>query len=97
MVERPIKLKASAEFILGEYSETVDGDKYKGSFKGRGFIDQNQDNGSFLSLDSQAVHEGRAPYKILEMGDLFPDEWQGERVEYEITVWAKKIENPTQP
>lgn len=80
---------------LGEkHTQLTDGE-YEATFTGSGFVTSDYDEGTFLSDTSFAtrwrlVATRHWHVKMLEMADLFPEQWRGKAVEYEITVRARR-------
>lgn len=89
------------EKLLGQSETNTENDFYQGRFTGKGWVTADHDEGSFISSISteefwervRARGEKASSIKkqALEMGNLFPAEWEGTCVEYEITVIAKRI------
>lgn len=73
----------------------------KGEFRGRGYITSDEDDGRYISdmstPDYNKVIEGpkmlmHPPVRrFLDIADLFPEDWSGQEVEFEITVTAKRV------
>jgi len=81
--------------LLGEKHTELAQGAYTATFTGSGFVTSDYDEGTFLSSLSFAARHRLPATKYwqvrrLEMGDLFPKEWQGKSVEYEITVQARR-------
>ena len=83
--------------MLGDSVAVENDQQYTATFRGQGFIDGDQ-GGSFLSsIPYLSDNPGMELRKELHMSDLFPKDWSESEVEYEITVTAKRIEDPKQP
>ena len=104
MLERlePNRSKGKSRSVpIGSCKEMLNGDEYQATFKGKGWVSADQDDGDFLSDHPYAKAHPTDPdtglglgmkgRKQFTMAQLFPENWQEARVEYEITVRAKKI------
>lgn len=86
---------------LGDCQETDTGEEYEATLRGTAWITSEHDYGEFLSDRSYAeahpvdpvtgVGLGMQRRKQLTITDLFPPEWREVRVEYEISVRARKL------
>jgi hypothetical protein len=81
--------------LLGEIDRRVNGREYVGHFTGVGRITGDYDEGSFLS-DMSFKERHRSWRKLwkdhrLEMEQLIPEDWREAKVEYEITVRARRL------
>ena len=86
------KIAADVDRLLGSCHEEVDGDQVSSTFTGQGWIVNRDDDGSLLSSKTRdEYYQNPHEEKSLTTSDLFPDEWRGCQVEYEIIVRAKKI------
>ena len=84
--------KMAADSLLGSYHEEVAGDRVSSTFTGQGWIVGRYDDGNLLSSKTRdEYYQDPHEEKSLTTSDLFPDEWRGCQVEYEIIVRAKKI------
>lgn len=88
MPEQP-KWEVGGPSKLGEQQISKENNQYTGAFRGRGFVDADAE-ASFLSDNAGSY------IRTLDMADLFPIEWMGSEVEYEITVKARFVEKSTQ-
>lgn len=81
--------------LLGEIERHVTDRDYVGHFTGVGRVTSDYDEGSFLS--DMSFRERHRSWKTrwkdhrLEMEQLFPDDWKEAKVEYEITVRARRL------
>jgi len=84
--------------LLGTRDQQVNGREHGGRFSGTGWITGDYDEGSFLSdmtfTASHATWKARLRRHRLEMEHLFPEDWRGSQVAYEITVTAHRIRKP---
>lgn len=80
--------------LLGQHDQTVEGTRHTGQFSGLGYVASEQDEGSFLSNLTHAQRhrlDAWERHRTLEMENLFPQDWYGAKVEYEITVRARRL------
>jgi hypothetical protein len=100
--EPEMLLDDADEFVwprpLGEMGRQVNGSEYTGHFTGTGWVTTDCDEGSFLSDVSRKGAERswrvRGRRKYLGIEDLFPADWLDAKVEYRITVTARRLRRP---
>ena len=84
--------------LLGAIDRQIKGNEYVGHFTGIGRVTADYDEGSFLSDTSfKERHRSwrkRSSQHTLEMEHLFPEDWKEAKVEYEITVRARRVRRP---
>jgi hypothetical protein len=84
--------------LLGNRQQQVHGSEYTGRFTGRGWLTGDYDEGSFLAdmtfAAAHATWKASRKRHRLAMEDLFPEDWNGSQVEYEITVTARRVRKP---
>ena len=105
-----LPLNPDSRLGLGTRQEEIDGDEYKGRLTGKAYVTGDHDEGSFLSDKSFKQYRGelndardKGHYsddnppperKHLGMSELFPEGWNESKVEYTITVRARRVTSP---
>lgn len=78
---------------LGECNLELDGNEYQARFNGTGWITTGHIDGSFISSESPDRKSRRDDMgQVLSVENMFPAEWEYEKIEYEIIIKAKKLE-----